>query len=63
MIEHTEGLEAGESAHLFALYLFDETQINEYIRKYDEETMVTGLFTWIITTKLWKAWRKSGAPC
>ncbi len=43
MIEHTEGLEAGESAHLFALYLFDETQINEYIRKYDEETMVTGL--------------------
>ena len=45
MIENTDGLEAGEgqSAHLFALYLFDETQINEYIRKYEDETMVTGL--------------------
>ena len=45
MIENTVGLETGEgqSAHLFALYLFDETQINEYIRKYEDETMVTGL--------------------
>lgn len=26
-----------------ALYLFDETELREYMRKFEDETMVTGL--------------------
>ena len=29
--------------YLVAMFLFDETELNEYIRKYEAETMVTGL--------------------
>ena len=36
-------MEDGQSSHLYAMYLFDETQLNEYIHKYEDETMVTGL--------------------
>ncbi|MGO5547670.1 DHH family phosphoesterase [Wansuia hejianensis] len=45
MIENSEilELEDGQSSHLYAMYLFDETQLNEYIHKYEDETMVTGL--------------------
>ena len=28
---------------MFALFLFEETELNEYIRKYEDETMATGL--------------------
>ena len=36
-------LEGGQSLHIYAMYLFDETRLNEYIHKYEDETMVTGL--------------------
>lgn len=29
--------------HLIAMFIFDETELNEYIRKYQQETMVAGL--------------------
>lgn len=37
--------DAGEQASegLLAFFLFDETELNEYIRKYEDETMATGL--------------------
>ena len=32
-----------EGCYIQVLYLFDETELNEYIRKYEDETMVAGL--------------------
>ncbi len=36
-------LEEEQPVSIYALYLFDETQLNAYIHKYEDETMVTGL--------------------
>lgn len=45
LVNNSELLELDEnaSAHIYAVYLFDETSLNEYIRRYQDETMVTGL--------------------
>ncbi len=45
LIENSELLEAApdSGACLYAVYLSDETRLNEYIRRYEDETMVTGL--------------------
>lgn len=39
ILERTEG----STVSMFALFLFDETELNEYIRRYEDETMATGL--------------------
>ena len=45
LISNSELLEKNEesSAYIYAVYLFDETKLNEYIRLYQDETMITGL--------------------
>lgn len=45
LFQSTELLESGmeDDSTLYTLYVFDETEINEYIRKYEDEIMVTGL--------------------
>ena len=45
LISNSELLEqdAGSSTCIYAVYLFDETDLNEYIRRCQEETMITGL--------------------
>ena len=45
LIQNSELLEMEPSSEacLYAVYLADETQLNEYIQKYQDETMVTGL--------------------
>ena len=45
LIEHSEMLEMedGKSSSLYAMVFFDETKLNEYIYKYENETMVIGL--------------------
>ncbi len=45
LFQSTELLETEveNDSTLYTLYVFDETEINEYIRKYEDEIMVTGL--------------------
>ncbi|MDD7739810.1 MAG: DHH family phosphoesterase [Lachnospiraceae bacterium] len=44
LIQNSEMLNTDIKGYfLHALYLFDETELNGYIRKYEEETMVSGL--------------------
>ena len=45
LVEDSELLEPGTGggACLYAVYLADETKLNEYIRRYEDETLVTGL--------------------
>ncbi len=45
LFQSTELLESEveDDSTLYTLYVFDETEINEYIRKYEDEIMVTGL--------------------
>src|SRR5699024_2744177 len=45
LFQNTELLdsEVEDDSTLYTLYVFDETEINEYIRKYEDEIMVTGL--------------------
>ncbi|MCI5648422.1 MAG: DHH family phosphoesterase [Fusicatenibacter sp.] len=44
LIQNSEMLNTDIKGYfLHALYLFDETELNRYIRKYEEETMVSGL--------------------
>ncbi len=43
LIDKTDVLKAGGTDnHLVALFLFDETELNRYIKKYKDETMVPG---------------------
>ncbi|QOV20155.1 DHH family phosphoesterase [Blautia liquoris] len=43
LIDKTDVLKvSGRDNHLVALFLFDETELNRYIKKYKEETMVPG---------------------
>lgn len=43
LFEESSMMDAGEESYLVALYLFDETEINRYIRENEEEKLVVGL--------------------
>ena len=45
LVDHSGLLaqEEGDHAYLYAMLMFDVTELNEYIRKYQDETMVTAL--------------------
>ncbi len=44
LLEASQIVEAGEErSYLISLYMFDETELNTYIRKNEEEQLVTGL--------------------
>ena len=43
LLEDSGLVEAEEENFLTALYLFDETEINRYIRRTEDEKLVTGL--------------------
>lgn len=43
---------------VLAVYLYDETEIHEYMQAITDQKMVAGLIYLITMTKRWRAWRR-----